>query len=1418
MVKTILILAANPKHTSRLEIDSEIRDIENILNNSVHREEFRLKTRLAVRVEDLQKALLEVEPWIVHFCGHGSGSEGIVLEKETGESQLVSTTALANLFQLLAEQIECVLLNACYSEVQAQAIKKHINVIGMHQEIQDDAARAFTRGFYEALGNGRSIEEAYSFGCNRIQLLFESCTSIDNSQRKAELVSTHKAFKVPDHLNPIFLKKENPLKPITRYALVIGVGEYQSHNFSPLTTAANDAEAVAQMLEKYGNFQVERLPQGRNEQTNNWEVVSQPVTKEQIVQAIRTLVKERAINSEVLIYFTGHSLRICDEWDQQKGFLVASDCELEFRGEKLFSQRHEIELEGLNTLIQKSNVKHLVMLLDCYHHGSSLERQLLQQTFTAFSNQDRYLIAAYPQNYGVKDNANQQHSVFTAMLLKGLSAENADSEGKITCHSLWRYLRDEAKELEAIQMGGGRSLTLVTHTPIQITHSINFNRKNPYRGLKTFDAKHKEDFYGREQSITSVLDRLNDSRFLCLIGASGCGKSSLVKAGLLPKLENESIVNNHRWQIEQLTPGNNPRDILIEKLTPLHQMNQPFVLFIDQVEEVFTLCKDDEQRRAFFRLIALEATDTQYESKIIVAIRGDFLDQCAEYSEIAELINRTQPTTYLVEPLSSEELKRAITEPAKQHGVTFEPGLVSEMVKDVVNQPGALPLLQFALRQLWEECITKPELPQPLLTWYDYQRIHGVGGALNSEADSLYNSFVSREDRDFVKRLFLELVELGEEDKVTRRRVKRETLAEMADSPEQLQKVLTDLTQHRLIVVTTHKRREDQFETDVEVTHEALLTNWQSLRKWIDENLENIRIERRFQLAFQLWRDSYDKSETALLAGLWLKSVVGWQQKTTPRLSFEEQEFIRKSVELRERKIQEQLENERRLRENEQRLRELAEARANAEQEKAQEAEARANAEQEKVKEVKARAKAEAEKAKFEKQRARIMVGSSVIVVLLLAGLGLSQFKTQQLEKGKLLGEVETWTKFAQIYIDNNNQLETVMASVKALKAIDKINYSYKNELARNLQVKIKDLHEYNRIEPPEGEAYGVSVNPQDGSILSAHRNGTIKLWSPQGKDLYTVTKAHDGKQVWRVRFSRDGEFIASTGFDNTVRLWQQKAQKLEKFNKIIIRHNKIVFDVSFSKNNEKIASASEDGTIKVSSRNNNFDTKEYNLKRNSNSPDNYKVNSVDFHPIDDSIIAYSDNEGKVGIFNTSKNTFTSIGQHKAEVNMVRFNTNGKYLASASTKDRVLRIWEQKNRTWIQAKEFIDPNQNNQIYALEFSPDSNSKFIAIAGLDQTIKVFDFHKIMKEENPQPKFTLKGHTSFIHHLSFSSQNIIASTSNDNTVRLWRLENNFEKTESKNLLKVTCNYLKDYLNTSNNIPTWFGKGSEECRDTKN
>lgn len=188
-MKKILILSVNPKNTDKLRLDEEVREIQIALKLATHRAGFEIATQSALRVDDLRRALLEHQPTIVHFCGHGAGTHGLVLENNSGQMQLVSTESLARLFKSFQEDIECVLLNACYSETQAAAIHQHIDcVIGMNQPIGDKAAIKFAVGFYDALGAGRTYEDCFEFGCASLDLegIAESETPVIKIRRRHE--------------------------------------------------------------------------------------------------------------------------------------------------------------------------------------------------------------------------------------------------------------------------------------------------------------------------------------------------------------------------------------------------------------------------------------------------------------------------------------------------------------------------------------------------------------------------------------------------------------------------------------------------------------------------------------------------------------------------------------------------------------------------------------------------------------------------------------------------------------------------------------------------------------------------------------------------------------------------------------------------------------------------------------------------------------------------------------------------------------------------------------------------------------------------------------------------------------------------------------------------------------------------------
>ncbi len=214
----ILILASNPRKD--LNLDHEIRDLRDVIERSYNHEEFDVEDALAVRVKDLQDLLFRHKPQIVHFCGHGSGPQGLVFEGNNGEEQWVRAEALSDLFRLFSSDVECVLLNACYSEEQANAIVNHIDyVIGVNQEIQDDAAIAFSTGFYRALGYDCTIEQAFEFGRNAILLEISGSSKTRSAAtdltRKAQVIDVTQSASIPEHLKPILRKNETSLNTKT---------------------------------------------------------------------------------------------------------------------------------------------------------------------------------------------------------------------------------------------------------------------------------------------------------------------------------------------------------------------------------------------------------------------------------------------------------------------------------------------------------------------------------------------------------------------------------------------------------------------------------------------------------------------------------------------------------------------------------------------------------------------------------------------------------------------------------------------------------------------------------------------------------------------------------------------------------------------------------------------------------------------------------------------------------------------------------------------------------------------------------------------------------------------------------------------------------------------------------------------------
>ena len=436
--------------------------------------------------------------------------------------------------------------------------------------------------------------------------------------------------------------------------------------------------------------------------------------------------------------------------------------------------------------------------------------------------------------------------------------------------------------------------------------------RNPYKGLRAFLEADALDFFGRETVVKRLLQSLAEDghaqRFLAVVGPSGSGKSSVVRAGLVPALRRGAIPGSERWYVIDVVPGLHPfREIetalmsvavepppsLMEELERdelgivravdrvLPDPEAELVIVLDQLEEVFTMIEDDSERARF--LASIEAAALQPDSRVrmIATLRADFYDAPLSVPGFGDLLAaRTEAIT----PMTPEELERAIVAPADRAGLVVEPRLLAEMIADVADRPGALPLLQYALTELAERADVRT------LTLDAYRRIGKVSGALARRAERLFEP-MSQTGRDACRQLFLRLVTLGEGTEDTRRRVRRSELATLTD-PQTMDTVIEAFGRHRLL---SFDRDPDTREPTVEIAHESLLREWARLRAWIDDAREDLRQRARISSATTEWVQA-EQSSDYLLSGIRLAQAEEATADDSIRLTDDERDFIGASL------------------------------------------------------------------------------------------------------------------------------------------------------------------------------------------------------------------------------------------------------------------------------------------------------------------------------------------------------------------------------------------------------------------------------------------------------------------------------------------------------------------------------------------
>ena len=481
-------------------------------------------------------------------------------------------------------------------------------------------------------------------------------------------------------------------------------------------------------------------------------------------------------------------------------------------------------------------------------------------------------------------------------------------------------LGTSAPEAEAFAVAARKALE-----PTAIVSPRRAEERNPYKGLRAFTEADAPDFFGRGALTRRLVTRLSEagpgSRFLAVVGPSGGGKSSVVRAGLVPAIRQGALEGQEDPFIAEMIPGAHPIDeleaallrIAVRPVPRLHDRldsgsrglleavdlvapgHAGVVLVVDQFEEVFTLTTEERERELFLEALRVATADPESRLRVVVTLRADFYDRPLVYPRFGELLAER---TEAVPPLTPDELEQAIRGPVERGGVRPEPGLVAEMIADVAHQPGALPLLQYALTELFER------RNEDRLTLTAYQELGGITGALSARAERIFEA-TDQQGRRATKQTFLRLVTLGEGRQDTRRRVTRSELDALDVEREAIDIVVDTFGRHRLL---TFDREPSTREPTVEIAHEALLSAWGRLRTWIDDAREDLRQERSLARAAAEWRGS-DGDKSFLSRGARLEQLETWAATTDLAIGRSERAYLKASVDQRD---QERDEEERR--------------------------------------------------------------------------------------------------------------------------------------------------------------------------------------------------------------------------------------------------------------------------------------------------------------------------------------------------------------------------------------------------------------------------------------------------------------------------------------------------------------------------
>ena len=978
---------------------------------------------------------------------------------------------------------------------------------------------------------------------------------------------------------------------------------------------------------------------------------------------------------------------------------------------------NRINLNWLSKQLNASSVKEIILIADLTETGEttlSLE-SILELDYT----KPLCLITAYSTQ--VKRKA-FLHQLVTSLETAG------KAEGELWVTSLITQLQQWSIDQSTITIKpwlGTIGVIEILSVEVQRSYNEIFDIEVcPYKSLEAFTQNDAYFFHGREELITKIIKKLESNSFLAVVGASGSGKSSVVRAGVIPKLVANGLNTSqsrqtHTCQTWVMLPGDNPFLALAKVISPnkpkllegvlhagvkgfvnwLRQQPQAIsVLAIDQFEELFTLTAEKE-RIDFIRLIIAAAERAGDCFKVIITLRGDFINECLNLSEIAPLMEQNE----ILVPVKSSRLedkqyRQIIAQPAQKVGLGVEEGLIAILLEELKD--GSLPLLQYALEELWQK------RSQGKLTLKDYQQYIGrLGQFLSDKAEATYKN-LNPLQQECAQSIFLSLVYLAQEqdktNKDTRRRLLKSDLR-VNKYKDTLDDTLQALVDARLIVVSgeesdrslvtdgdrqnalavadeVQKSTRDRDKDTVEIAHEILIDNWKTLKWWIDKNRDKYRLFKEIDRKAKDWQQN-NQQEGFLLSKGALAKYEEFYGKYANELSSLSDRFMDASIQTRD--------------------------------------------------------KAD----RLAKRRQRQIIGGLTGGIFVLGAAFF--FALGQLRRANIK-EIDALSNNAEALLESNQELDALVTGLKVGIDTKFSKLENKIQILGRLQNIFHEIKELNRLESHNDSVTEVEFSPNGQTIASASQDSTVKLWNLQGKLLHTL-QGHDG-YVIDIEFSPNGQTIISASDDNTVKLWNLQGELLHTLQ----GHNNSISSVRFSPDGQTIASGSWDDTVKLWNLQGEL---LYTLQGHTEN-----IRDLEFSPDGRTIVSASQ-DSTVKLWNLQGELLHTLQGHKditLGIAEIRFSPDGTILASADDSDTV-KLWNLQG-------ELLDTlrGHDGNINELEFSSDG--KTIVSASTDNTVRLWNI-------KGQLLHTFQGHNSNVQDIKFSpNEQIIASASEDNTVRLW------------------------------------------------